>query len=77
MIDNKTLELIWDRNSLTPYGVASESGQISQIYIENETSIRLKLEFVKSANLGGIAIWALGYEGNSSWIWPTIANLNH
>lgn len=77
MIDDKTLELIWDRNSLTPYGVASESGQISQIYFENETSIRLKLEFVKSANLGGIAIWALGYEGNSSWIWPTIANLNH
>ena len=77
MIDNKTFELIWDRNSLTPYGVASESGKISQIYIENETSIRLKLEFVKSANLGGIAIWALGYEGNSSWIWPIIANLNH
>lgn len=76
MIDEKTLELIWDRNTLTPYGVASDSGQISQIYFENEASIRLKLEFVKSANLGGIAIWALGYEGNSSWIWPTISNLH-
>ncbi len=77
MIDDKSLELIWDRNSLTPYGVSSESGKISQIYFENETSIRLKLEFVKSANLGGIAIWALGYEGNTPWIWPTIKSLNH
>ena len=77
MLADHTLELIWDRNSLTPYGIASESGQISQIYFENETSIRLKLEFVKSANLGGIAIWALGYEGNSSWLWPSISSLNN
>lgn len=76
MIDEKTLELIWDRNTLTPYGISSESGQISQIYFENETSIRLKLEFVKSAELGGIAIWALGYEGNNSWVWPVIHELN-
>lgn len=76
MLDDKTLELIWDRNSLTPYGIASNSGQISQIYFENETSIRLKLEFVKSAGLGGIAIWALGYEGHNSWVWPTIQSLN-
>ncbi|MFH2085464.1 MAG: glycoside hydrolase family 18 protein [bacterium] len=76
MLEDKTLELIWDRNSLTPYGIASDSGHISQIYFENETSIRLKLEFVKSAGLGGIAIWALGYEGNLPWLWPTIQSLN-
>jgi spore germination protein YaaH len=76
MLDERTLVLVWDRSSLTPYGVASESGKTSQIYFENETSIRLKLEFVRSANLGGIAIWALGYEGNTPWLWPTISTLN-
>lgn len=76
MLDDKTLELIWDRNSLTPYGLTEVDGKISQVYFENETSIRLKLEFVKSANLGGIAIWALGYEGDVSWLWPTIHELN-
>lgn len=76
MLDDKTLELIWDRNTLTPYGIASNSGQISQIYFENETSIKLKIQFVKSAGLGGIAIWALGYEGNNAWIWPTIKDLS-
>lgn len=77
LIDEKSLELIWDRNSLTPYGISSDSGKVSQIYFENETSIKLKLDFVKSANLGGIAIWALGYEGNTPWIWPAIQQLNH
>jgi spore germination protein YaaH len=76
MLDEKTLELIWDRNTLTPYGISSDSGKISQIYFENDTSIRLKLDFVKSSNLGGIAIWALGYEGNNTWVWPTIKSLN-
>lgn len=77
MLDDKTLELIWDRNSLTPYGLTEVDGKISQVYFENETSLRLKLEFVKSANLGGIAIWALGYEGPNSWVWPTIRELNN
>lgn len=76
MLDDKTLELLWDRNTLTPYGIATEGAQTTQIYFENETSIQLKIEFVKSARLGGIAIWALGYEGNNSWVWPTIKKLN-
>ena len=76
MLADKTLELIWDRNSLTPYGISSDSGKISQIYFENEASVRLKLDFVKSAGLGGIAIWALGYEGSTTWIWPTITQLH-
>jgi spore germination protein YaaH len=75
MLDDKTLEMVWDRNTLTPYGIASQSGQTTQIYFENPDSLRLKMEFVRSANLGGIAIWALGYEGNGSWVWPIISRL--
>ncbi|MBP9702274.1 glycoside hydrolase family 18 protein [Candidatus Woesebacteria bacterium] len=75
MLQDRTLELIWDRNSLTPYGVSTESGSPTQIYFENETSIRLKLELVKSSGLGGIALWALGYDNNVSWLWPTLKTL--
>ncbi len=76
MLQDRTLELIWDRNSLTPYGVSTESGSSTQIYFENETSIRLKLELVKSSGLGGIALWALGYDNNVSWLWPTLKTLH-
>lgn len=76
LIDNQALELLWDRNSLTPYAIRRIDGQIvSQIYYENENSIKLKLDLVRSANLGGVAIWALGYEGNNPKIWTTIRSL--
>jgi spore germination protein YaaH len=76
MLREQTLELVWDRNSLTPYGISTESSKISQIYFENDVSIRLKLDLVKSADLGGIALWALGYDQGVSWLWPTINTLN-
>ncbi len=72
MLDDQTLELLWDRTTLTPYGVSTTAGQTSQIYFENSTSIALKLAFVKAANLGGIAIWALGYEGDNPELWHSI-----
>lgn len=75
MLQDQTLELIWDRNSLTPYGVSTQSGTISQIYFENEASLRLKLDLVKSVNLGGVALWALGYDNNVPWLWPTLQTL--
>lgn len=76
MLNEKTLELVWDRNSLTPYGTSTESGTTTQIYFENEASLRLKLEFVKSSHLGGVALWALGYDNNVPWLWPTLSTLN-
>lgn len=75
MLNEQILELVWDRNSLTPYGVSTESGSHSQIYFENEASIRLKLDLVRSSGLGGIALWALGYDNNVPWLWPTIKSL--
>lgn len=75
MLNEQILELVWDRNSLTPYGISTESGTHSQIYFENEASIRLKLDLVRSSGLGGIALWALGYDNNVPWLWPTIKTL--
>lgn len=72
MINDQTLTTYWDRNTLTPYGITHDDGSISQIYFENAASLNLKLELVKSAHLGGIALWALGYENNVPWLWPTI-----
>lgn len=78
LIDKNTLELLWDHNSLTPYAVRRDEGEIvSQIYYESIDSIKLKLELVKSAKLGGIAIWALGYEGDYPKLWDTIRSLNN
>lgn len=73
---DNVLELLWDRNSLTPYAIRRKGGKVvSQIYYENSTSIRLKLDLVRSAGLGGVAIWALGYEGEAKDLWHTLDSL--
>lgn len=77
LIDEHSLELLWDRTTLTPYAIRRENGKVvSQIYYENLDSIKLKLDLVKSAGLGGIAIWALGYEGYNPSLWSLISSLN-
>lgn len=70
---SQELEIIWDRNTFSPYAIRREQGKIvSQIYFENPLSIKLKLDLVQNAHLGGIAIWALGYEGDNPELWHTL-----
>jgi spore germination protein YaaH len=37
----------------------------SQIYYEDETSLKEKLALAGKYHLGGVALWALGYEDNT------------
>lgn len=41
-------------------------------FFENEKSINYKIDLVQNLHLGGIAIWALGYEGEYQELWQTI-----
>lgn len=53
-----------DAASGTPYLILppTEGSAYQQIYYEDVTSIKQKIELAKAYNLGGVAIWALGYE---------------
>jgi spore germination protein YaaH len=42
------------------------------VYFENSRSLSYKLDYVNQLNLGGIAIWALGYEGDSRELWDVV-----
>ncbi|MEK7565523.1 MAG: glycosyl hydrolase family 18 protein [Patescibacteria group bacterium] len=80
----RTLETISKTNSSVNFDDYSKSPWFSyfdkdsrtwrQVWFENERSLGLKLDFVNQANLSGIAIWALGYDGNvGSPLWQVIA----
>ena len=70
----------WDENSLTPYivfhdpeveeGSADDRCHIG--FFENERSLTYKINLIENLNLGGIAIWALGFEGDYPELWQTI-----
>lgn len=43
------------------------------VYMEDEKSLSAKYDFVKSKNLGGVGIWALGFEDGSDDFWELIS----
>ncbi len=42
-----------------------DTNTFQQIFYPDARSVQSKIDFVNGNNLGGLAIWALGYEGNS------------
>lgn len=67
----------WSSETLSPYLSYIEDGDLFQVHFENAQSISMKINLVKSANLGGIAIWALGYEVPHTDIWEPISKYLH
>lgn len=62
----------WNESALSPYISYIEDGETYVVYYENSRSISYKLDYVNQLELAGIAIWALGYEGNSRELWDVI-----
>lgn len=75
MIANKSelgLTEHWDEQALTPFVTYTRDGKSYTIYYENARSVAHKLEFVNQLDLAGIAIWSLGYDGDSRDLWDSI-----
>jgi spore germination protein YaaH len=70
--DELKVEEGWNEQALSPYLSYVENGDTYVIYYENSRSISYKLDYVNQLDLGGVAIWALGYEGNSRELWDVI-----
>ena len=50
----------WDSNAFCPYLIKDDESKI--ITFDNPESIGFKCEYAKTQNLGGVMIWALGYD---------------
>ncbi|OGK38677.1 hypothetical protein A3F03_03555 [Candidatus Roizmanbacteria bacterium RIFCSPHIGHO2_12_FULL_41_11] len=66
------LQIHWDELAESPWLTYNQSGAVKQIYYENERSMTKKLELVNSKKMAGMAIWALGYEGEYPDLWTVI-----
>lgn len=67
--ERDTFTRIWDEASLTPY---YKYGSYHQVWYEDPDSISYKYNLVNTKDLGGIGIWALGYDGTRSDMWDKI-----
>ena len=71
--DISSLSASWSTLSQTPYLNFYQQENLYQLHYDNPYSISLKIDLVNQARLGGIAIWALGYEVPYSDLWQTIS----
>lgn len=66
----------WEDTALSPFVTYIEDGETYVVHYEDPRSLRYKLEYVRQLDLAGIAIWALGYEGDNgdgSELWQVVA----
>jgi spore germination protein YaaH len=63
---------LWDPNSFTPYFTYQLSSNWRQCFINDGNSMRNRFDVVNQRNLGGIGIWALGYDNGYMDYWNAI-----
>lgn len=64
----------WDENSKTPYFnyYNDEKGVLRQVYFEDRKSLKEKYKLIKQWELGGVGIWALGYDEGYVDLWELL-----
>ncbi len=54
-----------DQVAKEPYVIYQDNDYFNQIYFENEDSMKEKIAMAQTYHLGGVALWALGYEDST------------
>lgn len=62
----------WDSNSFNPFYSYQVSGAWRQCWIDDNYSYSRKFDMVNQRGIGGIGIWALGYDDGYSDLWNLI-----
>jgi len=55
----------YDEQAKQPYVIFQDGDYFHQIYYEDEQSLEEKLKLAKEHKIAGVALWALGYEGEN------------
>ena len=58
----------WDKKTQQYVGNYKEKGNTYKIWLEEETSLKKKLEEIMKNKVAGVAFWKLGFERAATWI---------
>lgn len=67
LLDSLGMQTIWDEEACQNYGELVGSETTYQIWLEDLESIQVKLNVMNNYDLGGVAVWRLGYEDPAVW----------
>lgn len=62
----------WEANCFNPYYSYSSAGQQRQCWIDDVYSMGRKYDMVNQRGIGGIGIWALGYDNGYNDLWQLL-----
>jgi len=60
-------EIVWDEMTCQNYAEWTEGSTMYQIWLEDAESIMVKLNVMRAKNIGGVAVWRLGYGNQAVW----------
>ncbi|MCI8662634.1 MAG: SH3 domain-containing protein [Hungatella sp.] len=66
-IEENDVELYWQEPLGQYYGELQTVEGLKQIWMEEETSLGLKMDLIKKYDLAGVGCWKLGFEPASIW----------
>lgn len=67
LVSQTNARILWSDQAVEPYFYYWRGRARHTVWYENELSAKIRLGFVKSYRLRGIAIWRLGYETTRFW----------
>lgn len=73
-IDENGIEMTWDEEIGQLFGEKASSVETKSIWMEEERSLQLKMDYMKEKDLAGVAVWKLGLEPKE--IWDVIKAIN-
>ena len=66
-ITDHNITTVWDEQTCQNYGEYQSGGSYYQVWLEDEDSIRVKLNIMDKYGIAGIAEWKLGFQRDSIW----------
>ncbi len=67
VVKNYGLQTEWDEETCQNYGENTSGNVLYQMWLEDIESISVKLNVMANYELGGVAVWCLGYEDPAVW----------
>lgn len=67
LINQLGIQTEWDEETCQNIGEKTSADTLYQIWLEDLESIQVKLNVMSNYNLGGVAVWRLGYEDPAVW----------
>ena len=66
-VEENGVQLSWNSEVGQNYGEIQDGDKLKRIWMEDEKSLKLKLDVIKENGCGGVAAWKLGQEPEGLW----------